>query len=99
MSPTEDAPELWRVRWVTCIPRISASVWEQGRCCRFCVQLHSPRGPSNGWFGHCFVGQTTKRGPVDRLIMGLVLVVELPLVLGFCYPVLPLLACMAMALN
>ena len=39
------------------------------------------------------------RTSVDRLIMGTVFLVELPLVLGFCYPVLPLLACLTMALN
>lgn len=39
------------------------------------------------------------RASADRLVTGAVLLLELPIILGFCYPILPLLASVAMLLN
>jgi len=36
---------------------------------------------------------------VDRLVFGVVLNLEIPLLLGFCYPLLPVLACLVVSLN
>jgi len=39
------------------------------------------------------------RTSIDRLVVSVVLMLELPLVMGFCYPVLPLLAFLSVRLN
>jgi len=43
--------------------------------------------------------QYESRTSIDRLVFGTVLNLELPFLLGFCYPALPVLACLVVLLN